>query len=84
MTRELQNTSNQLQQSQEIQNKSMEELDMMAAQLREYEEREGRGIESRDEMERELDAKDELVSNCHILLLLAISLTRKLQKLFEK
>ena len=64
LTRELHNTSNQLQQTQDLHNKSMEELEMLVAKEQEMEERDVRGQESRVELERELDAKDELVSCC--------------------
>lgn len=61
LSRDLQNTTNQLLQTQELHNKSLEELELLNSREREMEEKERIGIESREELERELDAKDEMV-----------------------
>ncbi|XP_076821560.1 centriolin-like [Clavelina lepadiformis] len=61
LTRELHNTSNQLQQSQELHNRSVEEIEILAARERDLHEKEVRGQESREELERQLDTKDDLL-----------------------
>nr|CAB3232457.1 centriolin [Phallusia mammillata] len=61
LSRELENTTNQLQQTVELHSRSMEENELLASREREMMEREARSVHSRDELERELDTKDELL-----------------------
>uniref|UniRef100_H2YWP8 Centriolin n=1 Tax=Ciona savignyi TaxID=51511 RepID=H2YWP8_CIOSA len=61
LTKELVDTQQKLGQSQEVHNQSLEEIEILVARERESHDRENRGKESRSELERELDTKDELL-----------------------
>ena len=61
LSRELQNTTDELTKTQGLHNQSLEEIELLVARERELQERDTRVQQSRDELERELDAKEDLV-----------------------
>nr|XP_018670943.1 centriolin isoform X1 [Ciona intestinalis] len=61
LSKDLNDTMYKLEQSQEGHNQSLEEIEILVARERESHDRENRGKESREELERELDSKDDLL-----------------------
>ena len=62
VTKELNDTVQELESTREVHNKSVEEVEMYLAKEREYNDQYEKMSEERSQMEREIAAKDDLVS----------------------